>query len=289
MDFVATPEHFADSGLPTGNGVVTVAVGKLSVRFQGLSDNLREAVLSRYAIFLSQTEPLHTVTLHPGAAAYLDPAPDMYIRLEQKSYPEGQILLSTDFAAIRYATDGHGVLKVSAPLDTVLTVRALENYLRWAIADLALQHEGFILHSAGLVRDGDARVFFGPSGAGKSTVAGLSNDCILLSDDLVLLARVKGQWRATTTPFWGALAQEAKDLGDYPLAGLFRLTQAPAHELRPVPLHVAVGMVAACCPFVSDAALRHEKLLPLVESLCQEIGVRELRFRKDRGFWALLQ
>ncbi len=288
MDFHVGPEHFREPGAPLGGAQCTVAVGGHSVRFSGLSPELHEAVLSRYALFLSEIPPLHTVTLCAGAPAYLAPAPDGYLRLEETQRGEGRILLSTGMAGFWPSGGRDGLLRLSQPGNARFALMFLENYLRWVIADLALERGGFVLHCAGLVRGGKAYLFFGPSGAGKTTVAGLSGDHILLSDDLVLLTRGADGWRASTTPFWGALAQELKDLGTYPLAGLYRLIQAPQHALRPVSGALAVGMVAACCPFVSDPAQRHDKLLPLVEECSRSVGVQELRFKKDPGFWDLI-
>ena len=170
---------------------------------------------------------------------------------------------------------------------------ALENCLRWVIADLALARGGFVLHAAGLVRNGSGYVFFGPSGAGKSTLAGMSAGmeagCGILSDDLVLIRRKEDIFEVSSTPFAGTLPQSDKRPGVYPLIGLYRLKQAPHHALRPIePPAVAVATVLACCPFVADPSARRNRLLPLVESCCKAVPVRELSFLKDHGFWDIL-
>ena len=166
---------------------------------------------------------------------------------------------------------------------------AIENYLRWTLADLALEHGGFIFHAAGLAKGGRAYVFFGPSGAGKSTIVSLSPGAGILSDDLVLVIRGTVGWQAATTPFKGMFPQGAKDRVMYPLAGLFRLVQSPILALSELPAGLAVGMAMACCPFVSDPVKRHDKLITLVEECCRETGVRELRFRRDSSFWKLIE
>lgn len=286
-DRFPAPGAFLRQGKPLGSGTISIEVGGIVTALTGIPISLGQALRERYQPFLTDEPPLHSFVLEAGEPAYLEFIPNSYLLLEERRQDGGRVLCSHDFAAWREGD--RGALRLSSPSEVKPSLQAVENYLRWLIADLAMARGGFIFHSAGLVKDGRAFVFFGPSGAGKSTVTSLSEGATVLSDDLVLLLRGESGWEAATTPFAGTFPQTAKDRGSYPLAGLFRLTQAPAHELRPVPLHVAVGMVAACCPFVSDAALRHEKLLPLVESLCQEISVRELRFRKDPGFWALLQ
>ena len=59
--------------------------------------------------------------------------------------------------------------------------------LRVILSYRLIQENGFLLHSAGLVRDGCGYLFLGVSGAGKSTVTAASlQACTSLSDDLTL-------------------------------------------------------------------------------------------------------
>ena len=288
MDRIVGPDHFRDPVPTLGDRSFTVSVAGLAVAFDGLSASLHEACLSRYAPFLSRDAPMHTASVHLGEPAYLDPASDKYLRLEESGHPEGRVLLSSELAAFWRAGSRHGDLRLSRPGDMKLSLMGLENYLRWVTADLALQNGGFVLHSAGLVRDGRAYVFFGPSGAGKSTVAGLSPGCAVLSDDLVLLKEENGRWMAASTPFWGTLPQESKSPGLYPLAGLYRLVQSPDVRLEPIPQATAVAMLLACCPFVANPTLRRERLIPLVESCAAKVPPRSLRFRKNPTFWTII-
>lgn len=280
-------DHFRPRPPCLGSRGLTVSVGPIRVRVEGMGDALFEAALARYGHFLSDAPPLHAFTVHGGASGYLEPSEDRFLRLEQASLPQGTTLLSHDFAAWRLGPDG--MLRLSRSQDPEQSLRAVENYLRWIVADLALDAGGFVLHAAGLVRDGRAHVFFGASGAGKSTVASMSPECALLSDDLVLLLRREDAWRAATTPFAGTLPQEEKDPGTYPLAGLYSLNQWPRHEVRTVEsLAKGVGMVLACCPFVAEPSARRDRLAPLVEECCRAVRPCELRFSKDPGFWQLI-
>jgi hypothetical protein len=288
VDRIVGPSHFSDQEPPLGDRAFTVEVGGMSVRFQGLPEPLFEACLRRYAAFLNQVAPLHSATVRAGETAYLEASPDGYLRLEETEHPEGRVLLSTEMAAFWRRDSRDGVLKLARPDDLKFSLLCMENYLRWVVADLALQHGGFVLHSSGLVRDGKAHVFFGPSGAGKSTVATLSPGCALLSDDLVLLLRTDGRWLAATTPFWGTLPQEAKSAGLYPLAGLYRLVQSSEVRLESLPLAVAGGMLLACCPFVTNPELRNRGLVPLVEDCIRNVPTRSLKFRKEPSFWSII-
>ncbi len=288
-DRIPGMEHFRKLPSPLGPAGFSLSIADLCVRFEGLNAELLESAHARYNPFLSKARPLHTVTLYPGAPAYLDPSPDGFLRIMEFPLEGGRLYLSTDFCAFRAAGTETGALRVACPEDHEVTLRAMENYLRWVTADLALAHAGFILHAAGLVRAGRAYLFFGPSGAGKSTVAALSPDCTLLSDDLVLLLRREGRWMAATTPFRGTLEQEAKAPGLFPLAMLCRLVQGPSHAATGVGTAEGTATLLSSCPFVSNAASRSDMLMPLVSDCCREVGVWRLDFAKDSGFWALLR
>lgn len=279
-------EHFEQTPAPFGARALTVQVGPIAVRFEGLDGGLFEESGTRYGPFLSEAAPLHRVSVHPGDSAYLDKAPDGYLRLEEVDAEGWKRLYSHDFAAQRRG--GEGRLRIAPSSDREAPVRALENYLRWVVADLALDRGGFVLHGAGLVRDGSAHLFFGPSGAGKSTVTGLSEGCAILSDDLVLLLRGDSGWRAATTPFAGTFPQGAKERRDFPLKGLYRLIQSPEDRLEPLAPGLAVGKVLSCCPFVGDPAARRDRLMPLVEACCRAVPPVDLHFRKSPDFWRLI-
>ncbi|MEW6756976.1 MAG: hypothetical protein AB1347_02045 [Acidobacteriota bacterium] len=285
MDRYPDGDHFQAVPPPAGAGGFTVAVGGLSVGFEGVLPGVLGTCRDHYRPFLSDAIPQVTFRLGPGWENYLDLPPDGYLRLEERPLGPGRVLLSHTFATLWHGASGE--LR-SASLEDFETLKAgIENTLRWVVADLALESHGFVLHASGLVRNGRAYLFFGHSGAGKSTVASLSPDCLLLSDDLVLLVRREGTWMAATTPFAGTLPQTHKQAGLYPLAALYRLVQAPEDFVQPLSLAEAAGRVLSCCPFVTDPPARQDRLFPLVEACCRAVPVRALHFTKSRTFWAL--
>ncbi len=253
----------------------------------GVPVHLLDRLTERYSPFLASVPEAHEVALEAGESRYLHHIPGSLLRLEESRDDQGEVLVSHNFAARR--AGNHGRLLLSAPEDAEDSLMAIENYLRWTLADMALDHGGFIFHAAGLAKNGSAYVFFGPSGAGKSTIVSLSPGARILSDDLVLVLQGQSGWQAATTPFKGMFPQGAKDRAVYPLAGLFRLVQSPSLALAKLPVGLAVGMAMACCPFVSDPLKRHGKLMKLVEQCCRETGVSELRFRRDSSFWNLVE
>lgn len=284
MEFLPGLDHFEEVGASPPGKALTLAVGGLVVRLLALSPELAGKVSEWYEPFLSESEPLHTVVLAPGAPAYLDPSPDAMLRLEERRLGGGTMLVSHTFAALR-RPNGQNLLRLSSFEHAEACEGAMENYLRWILAHLALSRGGFVLHSAGLARGGRAFLFFGPSGAGKSTVAALSPECDVLSDDLVLVLPEEGRFRAHTTPFRGSLPQRAKSRDAFPLAGVFRLVKSDRVRVEPLPPPLAVANLLTACPFVGEPERRRNVLVPSLERLTRTVPAGTLYFRKEPSFW----
>lgn len=164
---------------------------------------------------------------------------------------------------------------------------ALDSFFRVAYSLALLERGGLVLHSASLVRGGRARVFCGPSGSGKTTIARLSDDASLLSDELSIVRVANGRVVAHGTPFWGDLAR-AGDNVCVPVAGVYLLHHGPHHVVQPLP---AARALAALLPnvlfFAKDAALGR-RLLAIAGGLVESVPCATLTFRRDPGFWEIL-
>lgn len=274
--------HFTEAPPLAGDRSLSVDVFGLRIRFDGLTAAVENAGRAQYAAFLSEAPPSHAVSVRRGATAYLPIPADKFMSLEMESRAEGTLMVSNFFAALR--TPESGILLVSDADRADSVLGAMENYLRWMVSETVVRRNCVVLHSAGIVRNGKAYVFFGHSGAGKSTVAELSAPMPVLSDDLVLLRKQPDGWHACSTPFAGTFPQHRKEGGVYPLAGLYLLRKSETNSAQPVALPVAVGMLVAAAPFLTDTD-RTAHLVPLLQDLCRNVPVFELRFRKDPSFW----
>jgi hypothetical protein len=164
---------------------------------------------------------------------------------------------------------------------------ALDSLLRILLSWILLRHAGFLLHAATVLRNGRAYVFTGGSGAGKSTVAALSPAGSVWTDEISLLKREKGEWRAYGTPFWGEF-RAAGSNSSAPVAGIFGLRQAAenrAEALRPI------GLLRNILPhvlFFSGEVAASQRLLEILSQAVKEIPGYSLAFRKDETFWEAL-
>ncbi|NOZ10990.1 MAG: hypothetical protein GXP09_08135 [Gammaproteobacteria bacterium] len=166
-----------------------------------------------------------------------------------------------------------------------------ENYFRVVVAYRLLACGGVLLHSAGVIDEGNAYLFFGPSNAGKTTVSRLSQDSghSVLSDDInALLAGPAQDVVAEKMPFAGELGQTATPSGTYPVRGLFRLHQGPRNAVRDMRPSEGIAALVACSPYVNADPVRQDRLFENLEHLSTITPVRHLTFSLDQPLWPLL-
>jgi hypothetical protein len=179
------------------------------------------------------------------------------------------------------------------PEDERLVSHAIfENVLRVVVAYDLLEQGGVLLHSAAVVGDTGAHVFFGPSGAGKSTISRLSLEagCAVLSDDMNALRITAAGVVVEKLPFAGDLGQTMEtDDGIHPVRNLCRLERGGAAALRPVRAAPAVALLLECAPFVNRNPYKHDQLIEQLEALNSRIPVRVLTFAIDSRFLPLLE
>lgn len=146
-----------------------------------------------------------------------------------------------DFKAALDMSTGTGTLK-AAPNE-----QCLDAFLRSFISFLLIRSGGFMLHSAGLVKNGKAYLFLGKSGAGKSTLSKLAAaaGAEVISDEINLLRFEKGRFRVYGSPFWGEM-QSAGRQGNWPLGGIYLLKKAKINDVSACSGGEALKLLLRC-------------------------------------------
>jgi ABC-type cobalamin/Fe3+-siderophores transport system ATPase subunit len=166
---------------------------------------------------------------------------------------------------------------------------SVENFLRVLCAHLGLERNAVLVHASGVVKHGQGFVFFGPSGSGKTTTARLSASHTILSDDMVLLKRVNGGVRAYGVPFRGDLPETPRSNVNVELAGLFCLRQDEQHFVAPLERPRALAKLVSCVPFVMTSPEMSQRVMALCDDMVAHVPTRELHFRRDSGFWTVVE
>ena len=242
-----------------------LSIGCVPLRLQMSDAQLLGAASARYAAFTNAAE--HPIT----------------IALNKETPPENAL---ADFG---YEFEGAALRAFSTDIrfDGVKNQYTLDSLLRVLLSWKLLEHQGFLLHAATVIRNGKAYIFTGRSGAGKSTVATLSPQGSVLTDEISLLRRENGVWRAYGTPFWGEF-KAAGSNSSAPVAGIFRLLQASENRvvaLRPMAI---LRTLLPNVLFFSAEAEANRRLLEILSRAATEIDGYNLSFRKNSTFWEVL-
>ena len=251
-----------------GSGIaahVDLLIGSLPLRLNSRDSSLLSAASQRYQRFQDTQENRFSIEVDREPAKSEDSA-----------------AFVCDFEGARVSADS-----ARAHFSGVCHEYALDSLLRVFLSWALLPQDGFLLHAASVVRDGKAYVFVGRSGAGKSTVASLSPQGSVLTDEISLIKRVNGEWRAFGTPFWGEFRADGINTSA-PLAGIFRLIQSSDNCVEPVRASELLKSLLPCVLFFSSEAADHRRLLKILAAASAEIPGYCLQFQKNRSFWEVL-
>jgi len=219
----------------------------------------------RYAAFTGATAWANTIALNDFSAV-----------------DHAQAEFAYEFEGAKLRASSRGI-----SFDGVKNEYALDSLLRILLSWKLVTRQGFLLHAATVLKDGKAYVFTGRSGAGKSTVASLSPAGSVLTDEISLLRRENGLWRAYGTPFWGEFRAAGSNTSA-PVAGIFRLVQAAENQVTPLrPLEVFRALMPNVL-FFSREAEANRRLLDILSQVVAEIPGYILAFRKNPTFWEVL-
>lgn len=115
------------------------------------------------------------------------------------------------------------------------SVAAFYLFLRFVVVMVLSRGEGFILHACSVRHNGFGYIFAGRPNTGKSTMAQLSSEKKVLSDDFSIIKKVDGEFRVFPSPFWGKIKPGGKNENDsYPIKAIYFLNHSDDNFIRPV-------------------------------------------------------
>ncbi len=275
---------------PAGPRSARVDIAGIAVEFDGLPEELADEMGARYAPYLSPAtgrgRPLAVSVLEAPVEYFVTPG----FTRELETYRMLTDLRDGVFRSVSYRLAAwFDVVRRTGQIalgsgDLDPAWRAMENFLRGAVAWLALDAGGFFLHSAGIVRGGRCFLFYGPSGAGKSTLSAMSREGRVISDDLTLVLNRPEGLVAAGGPFRGTYRKGEPVVGTFPVAGFYRLRKDERTRVEPDDGSCFADLVGNL-PFVVDQTPRHPEILDRVRSVAAGAPFRCLHFRKDQDFW----
>ena len=284
-------EFFTEKRPAAGTEGFALGLDLVSLAIEGLDAPLAAMLRERYGPYADDASRTRSAALR---IRFAREACDYFI--EPPDAAEfNPIWLACDGTRIRYV--GHqlaGWFDTSAGAGEVLLsrgvyepeLRALENYIRCAVAWSAAERGGALIHAASAVKDGKGYVFYGESGAGKSTLSEMSSRGRVVSDDLSLvLPRAGGGLDLVGSPFRGTYEGGDPVVGRFPLAAGFRIVKAERAEVREARRVIAFGQLVGNLTFVAEAFRERPDLFASIEAAFASVPLFHLHFRKDDSYW----
>lgn len=287
------PAEFRRFVRPAGPYTTRIDISGIAVEFSGLPEALGEPMQRAYGPYLKAPgevgTPLRVDALEAAIDYFLPPRfTDQWENYRVLTAFDDGVFRSVSYRLAAWFDLKRNIGQIAiAGGDADPLPRALENFLRSAVAWLALERNGFFLHGASIVRDGRCYLFYGPSGAGKSTLAAMSDEGQVISDDLTLLLRRPEGLVAAGGPFRGTYKGGEALVGTFPVAGFYRLRQDETTCVKPDQGGCFADLLGNL-PFVVDQMPRHPEILDRIRDLVGDTPLQALHFRKDRSFWPAL-
>jgi hypothetical protein len=162
---------------------------------------------------------------------------------------------------------------------------AIESFLRICYSFLAVAHDGLLLHSAGVVRDGNGYIFPGISGTGKSTIASLATEReVVLSDEMVVVRKEGKNYMVYSTPFYGT-NENAEQNSNAPLKAAFLPVKDDKVYIKDTKPSQALTKLLTSVLFFGQEPSFNQRLMDTSADIIAQIPFYELHFQRDTSFW----
>lgn len=253
----------------------------------------------------------HPISLEIEGDTFLLPIREVYHRFLSHKDPEGRLRVYPDgnltiqdesSVGLTFSNGGFSIFEdcLVGSVDLTRNEGELRINPIWFIPSLAtfvrnlftlilvLKDNGLVLHALGVLRDGEVYVFLGPSGSGKTTVAQLSPEYVILSDDIVFIKPFGGSYAVFPTPCWGDMQRGDRQNRGYRLKGMFKLVKDREVYLKPYGLAQGISELFTV-PHIPQNSLPFEDLLSRYQGLLREVPCFEMHFTKDGRFWEVIE
>ncbi len=256
---------------------IRIEVAGVCIMLRSGSPDFISRVRKDYSLFLSDRAPSLTLDITLTDEPYVNNSSWAGL-----SVTEDELILSDDHLE---STINKNLTYGSALISRQGLMMGLGTLLRNMLTFRLLLHEdAVVLHSAAILKGNEVYIFLGHSGAGKSTVSALSSDCTVLSDDMAIIKRKNGKYKAYTAPHWMDMHIGKRENRGYDIGGIFTLKQDSTTYIKELPPSQAMADIFTI-PHIPDELQPVQKLFDMFGSILCEYGLNELHFTKDNSFW----
>jgi hypothetical protein len=178
-----------------------------------------------------------------------------------------------------------GAFTIGGESDTLL-----EGLMSLGLSALCEARGDLLLHASAVTRGDRALLFFGAGGSGKTTIATeLNGDretfCV---DKALVTTRPDGVLRVHSTPFGDGFDGPRRP-ESAAVAGLYFIEQAEEHEVVPISRWEATNRLLGQTIADSRDSSTVQRTMGMIGRLADLDAAYRLRFRRDAGFWPLIE
>ena len=189
---------------------------------------------------------------------------------------------------------GAGTVRASALVERDRADSGLANLVRLLLFATAPAHAALLAHAAAVEHGDGVVLFLGAAHAGKSTVARLSGQRRVWTDDAVLLRGGGEALLGATVGLWGSEGSEGlvaeRGRREGVVKALVAIRRGDENHLARVSGAGAVVALLAACPLVRRDGPARLAALAAAEGMVRRVPVFDLAFsNRDGSFWALLE
>lgn len=234
-------------------------------------------IITRYDNFLDpQGEP--EITMDLEVAGLIEEASQ-----DPEIFEDGDalILQRRDFQVRYDPATGHVKGRVTC------NMYCFDSFLRVLFSLLLRDRDGFLIHGSSIKREEKSFIFFGVSGSGKTTVAKLSPEYQVLSDEITAVRKVNGVYHAFGTPFWGELRKNGENISA-PIGALCLLTKDKNVFLDRMSGAMAVSKILPCILFFSTRKSLMNKVVDQCVEAATTVRCYDMHFLPDNSFWRVI-
>ena len=262
-------------------GEVRLGIGGLCTSILTPDSEVASLVRDRYKGFLSAETPDWRIEIGAQPAGGRPVAGDVMVRRD--GGPARFLVERADFAGTVDLTKCSGSVALADANEF-----SVDSFLRIVYSLALVEAHGLVVHAASLIRNGKAYLFCGPSGSGKTTVARLSPDAVLLSDELSIVRIYGAEVLCYGTPFWGELARGGEDRA-VPLVAVYFLHKGDRHAVKAIGPRRALERLLPNVLFFAREADLTARVLGISADLVEAVPCFDLSFRPDPGFWEVIE
>ena len=267
--------------LKSHNEHLGIKVGSIKLQAR-MSGSFLSVLNLRYKDFLCKDTD-YDFTVEAVQAKDLDLS--AYPNVTVKSLPGGftHYVFRWDFIA-RIDLEKKYASLLIAPVGSPLCI---DSIFRIAVSFIALNNDGFLLHSAAIASKNEAFLFCGVSGSGKSTITNISQGFKeVLTDEMSLVEKSDGRYYIWGTPFWGQLQLSVNR--SVPLRAIFILAKAKHNCVEKIGRTEGLTEFMKTVLFFGQNLEMSKTIMDEAIEFLDKVPLRKLFFLPEKSLWGVI-